>query len=299
MNKGKCKICKWRRYKKDIRRKGFSFALGIFLLTRSLRNLAFWRSKWWRNVSLHKSIKTSHWWWLGNWDFDWNVTPEGGTTGFWSLPESPEGLGLTCEASKSPWEKAWYLGWLWGLWQSFQGRNEGCFPERWLKRNLCAQRKPQGPEGNDWYRRSQVADMWLYFCAPRGLRSQSKGSLWEFQQSELKDHRWSRLFLVCLHKWTGKIKSWTQRSCFNNDEGDLREKNCGLRKIAMLSVGRQNAAANCLESLFPFGSWNWVCNITKDVQFTGMKDLSNCHHQMLLQQGPCNWMFSQKTVSQA
>ena len=45
-----------------------------------------------------------------NQDFDWNVTPEGGMSGFWSSPESPEELGLTCEASKSPREEAWYLG---------------------------------------------------------------------------------------------------------------------------------------------------------------------------------------------
>ncbi|KAF6074869.1 hypothetical protein HJG60_009293 [Phyllostomus discolor] len=35
-------------------------------------------------------------------DFDWNVTPEGGMYGFWSSPESPEELGLTCKASVSP-----------------------------------------------------------------------------------------------------------------------------------------------------------------------------------------------------
>ena len=86
--------------------------------------------------------------------------------------------------------------------------------------------------------------MWFCFCAPRGrLKSQSKGSLSEFQQSELKDHRRSRLLLVCLCKQTGRIKSWTQSSLFNNDEGDLKEKNHGLRKITMLSIGYRNHAA--------------------------------------------------------
>ena len=33
--------------------------------------------------------------------FDWNVTPEGGMSGFWLSPESPEELGLTCKARKS------------------------------------------------------------------------------------------------------------------------------------------------------------------------------------------------------
>ena len=93
-------------------------------------------------------------------------------SGFWLSPGSPEELGLICKASKSPWEEAWYLGWLCGLWQSFQGRNEGCFPERWLKNKnkttLQAQWKPQGFKWNNWYRRSQVADVWLCFCALRG-----------------------------------------------------------------------------------------------------------------------------------
>lgn len=41
-----------------------------------------------------------------NQDFDWNVMPEGGMYGFWSSPESPEELGLTCEeASLSPHTK--------------------------------------------------------------------------------------------------------------------------------------------------------------------------------------------------
>ena len=71
-----------------------------------------------------------------NQDFDWNVMPEGGMSRFWLSPEGPEELGLTFKASESPQEKAWYFGWLCSLWQSFQGRNEGCFPERWLKRNL-------------------------------------------------------------------------------------------------------------------------------------------------------------------
>ena len=146
------------------------------------------------------------------------------------------------------------------------------------KRTLQAQWKPQGFKWNDWYRRSQVADVWLCFCAPRGgLKSQSKGSLCEFQQSELKDHRWSRLLLVCLCKQTGKIKSWNQSSRFNNNEGDLKEKNHGLRKITMLSIRYRNCAANWLRSLVSFESWNWVCNITEDVQFTGTKGLSNCH----------------------
>ena len=48
---------------------------------------------------------------------------------------------------------------------------------------------------------------------------------------------------MCLCKQTGKIKSWTQSSLFNNDEGDLKEKNHGLRKITMLSIGRRNRAA--------------------------------------------------------
>ncbi|KAF6090842.1 hypothetical protein HJG60_012224 [Phyllostomus discolor] len=37
-----------------------------------------------------------------NQDFDWNVTSEGGMYGFWSSPESPEEMGLTCKASVSP-----------------------------------------------------------------------------------------------------------------------------------------------------------------------------------------------------
>ena len=53
-------------------------------------------------------------------------------SGFWPSPESPEELGLTCEARESPQEKAWYFGWLCGSWQPFPGRNKGCFPERWL-----------------------------------------------------------------------------------------------------------------------------------------------------------------------
>ncbi|KAF6078212.1 hypothetical protein HJG60_009091 [Phyllostomus discolor] len=50
-----------------------------------------------------------------NQDFDWNVTPEGGMYGFWSSPESPEELGLTCEASISPrkslvlWLVVWFM----------------------------------------------------------------------------------------------------------------------------------------------------------------------------------------------
>ena len=40
--------------------KGFSFTLDSFLPTWSLQNLAFWRSEWWHQGSLHKSIKTSH-----------------------------------------------------------------------------------------------------------------------------------------------------------------------------------------------------------------------------------------------
>ena len=40
-----------------------------------------------------------------------------------------------------------------------------------------------------------------------------------------------------------KIKSWTQSSHFNNNEGDLKEKNHGLRKITMLSIGYRNRAA--------------------------------------------------------
>ena len=48
--------------------------------------------------------------WFVNRYFDWNVTPEGGMSGFWLSPGSPEELGLTCEASKSPREEAWYLG---------------------------------------------------------------------------------------------------------------------------------------------------------------------------------------------
>ena len=78
--------------------------------------------------------------------------------------------------------------------------------------------------------------MALLLCPEGRTKSQSKGSLSEFQRSELKDHRRSRLLLVCLCKQTGRIKSWTQSSLFNNDEGDLRERNHGLRKITMLSI---------------------------------------------------------------
>jgi hypothetical protein len=45
----------------------------------------------------------------------------------------------------------------------------------------------------------------------------------------------------------------------------------------MLSFRHLNGAANCLKGLLSFESWNWVCNITKDVQLTGARDLSNCH----------------------
>ena len=48
---------------------------------------------------------------------------------------------------------------------------------------------------------------------------------------------------MCLCKQTGKIKSWTQSSHFSNNEGDLKEKNHGLRKITMLSIGYRNRAA--------------------------------------------------------
>ena len=96
--------------------------------------------------------------------------------------------------------------------------------------------------------------MALLLCPEGWTKSQSKGSLSEFQQSELKDHRRSRLLLVYLCKQTGRIKSWTQCSPFNNDEGDLKEKNYGLRKITMLSIGYQNGAANCLGSLVSFES---------------------------------------------
>ena len=94
----------------------------------------------------------------------------------------------------------------------------------------------------------------LLLCPEGGLKSEPSGSLCEFQQSRLEDRRWFRLFLVCLCKRTGKIKSWTQCSPFNNNEGVLREKNLGSRKITILSVGHQNGAANCLESLFSFKS---------------------------------------------
>ena len=40
-----------------------------------------------------------------NQDFNWNGMPEGGVSGLWMSPESPEELGLTFEASKSPWKK--------------------------------------------------------------------------------------------------------------------------------------------------------------------------------------------------
>ena len=96
--------------------------------------------------------------------------------------------------------------------------------------------------------------MALLLCPEGRTKSQSKGSLSEFQQSELNDHRRSRLLLVCSCKQTGKIKSWTQSSRFNNNEGDLKEKNHGLRKITMLSIGYRNRAANCLGSLFSFES---------------------------------------------
>ena len=89
-----------------------------------------------------------------------------------------------------------------------------------------------------------MADVWLCFCAPQGgLKSPPKGSLCEFQQSRLKDHSWSRLLLVCLYKWTGKIKSWTQCSPFNNNEGDFNEKNHDSRKITTLSIEHQNSTA--------------------------------------------------------
>ena len=53
-----------------------------------------------------------------------------------------------------------------------------------------------------------MAGVWLSFCVLKsGLKSQSKGFLCKFQQSGLKDHRGSRLFLVCLCKQTGKLKT--------------------------------------------------------------------------------------------
>ena len=94
----------------------------------------------------------------------------------------------------------------------------------------------------------------LLLCPEGQTKGQSKGSLSEFQRGELKDHRRSRLLLVCLCKQTGRIKSWTQSSLFNNDEGDLKEKNHGLRKITMLSIGYRNCSCSCLESLFSFES---------------------------------------------
>ena len=83
---------------------------------------------------------------FANQDFNWNVIHEGRMSGLWRSPGSPEELGLTCDARASPQEKAWYLDWFCGLWQSFQERNEASFSERWLKKESKAHQKPQGLE---------------------------------------------------------------------------------------------------------------------------------------------------------
>ena len=110
----------------------FSFMLCIFLPTWSLQNLAFWRSEWWHRFLCIKPISPVVNGGFVNQDFDWNVMPEESMLGLWLLPGSLEELGLTFKASESPLEKSLVKSLLCDLWQPFQGRNEGCFLERWL-----------------------------------------------------------------------------------------------------------------------------------------------------------------------
>ena len=64
---------------------------------------------------------------FNNQDFDWNIMHKEGMSGLLLLPERLEDLRLIFKA-KSTGEMASYLVGSCGSWQSFQGRNEGCFP---------------------------------------------------------------------------------------------------------------------------------------------------------------------------
>ena len=71
---------------------------------------------------------------FANRDSNSDVVSEGGMPRFWTSPGSPEELGWTRKTSERPQAKAWFLGQLYGSWQPFQGRNEGCCSEKWFKK---------------------------------------------------------------------------------------------------------------------------------------------------------------------